>query len=248
MFSSGYISNALEFKVLKNKVGPQSLYLLGILASKGTLTAYSISQFEDKPHEAYKNVNKKVKRLLSLGLISKVKEDGTWLHNAIPCTLTEHGLYYILLNYYRFNYLILYSSPGSFFEKNSSKKLLTTFVYPYIKLETIKQLQNIHFFFELFNYLHKCCIMIHQALFRLRHVYANNTDSELSTENELINYRSTSLIRSWVVNFISSQSIDMLNEHERTMLSRDECFMKLAEIGYSEYRNSLERLKNSRHV
>ena len=110
-----------------------------------------------KVRMAYKNVLKRVKRLLSLQLIERVEVNKS-KHGAKYYKLTQHGIFQIVAMQ---GYLQIDTEKLHLFLFNHSDDLLfETFLFKYFEQQTIMGLSGLNLKHLVFEYLHKCCIDI----------------------------------------------------------------------------------------
>lgn len=129
----------------------------------------------------YKNVHKRIKKLYSLGLIDKVKQNNNagsnnegidnqkGKHGAIYYSLTPAGLFYILKNHLRASLTIILDH-----KKNS---LFEFYLFPIIDIRTIEKLTDEHIERTIFDYLGNCCHTIDNLLSSLEQVNRHHGDS-----------------------------------------------------------------------
>ena len=101
----------------------------------------------------YKNVNKRVRRLQELGLITEIKSKGESIHNAKFFALTSEGIFYLLTQF----------QPNSWdwLIKYKNNLIVKVLLYPYFEENTIKPLVMA---FEIGRYLRECCYIIQLAI------------------------------------------------------------------------------------
>jgi hypothetical protein len=132
--------------------------------ASGTNSAYKIYAEENSPDEptesktkdiqaysiAYKNVHKRVQKLLKYGLIEEIIIPGGFKHGARNYRLKTRGLVYI------FSKLL---APGNFIDFISSHHedlLFKTFLYPFLERRTIKN-ATYTLTKMISNYITECC-------------------------------------------------------------------------------------------
>jgi hypothetical protein len=124
---------------------------------------------------AYKNINKRVRGLLSLNLIQEIKTSGNNInkHNAKYYELTEFGIYQLFLNkpnalHIRELDTIKSANPPSsntliFFHNYHNSLLFESFLYPYFGKNTFFAMGD-YLLWDLYTYLANCCHKIKQEL------------------------------------------------------------------------------------
>ena len=172
-----YISKIVNFTNKVPEIDSVSLDLLKHFAWEKSLSAYQLcAKLKSTRSEmAYKNVNKRVRNLVSLNLIQETKADGNNInkHKARYYSLTEFGIYQLFLN--RLNALhireldtVKFNKPPSsnaliFFHDHQNSMLFASFLYPFFEKDTIFAIGN-YLLRDLFNYLADCCHRIEQKL------------------------------------------------------------------------------------
>lgn len=107
---------------------------------------------------SYKNVRKKVQRLLSLKLIEIAKTEST-KHGAVYFKLTSYGLFYLIWKHPA----LLVPRGEKIFENYKNNKLFQLFLYPYLG-NSLNKIQSVLIFDEIFNYLSDTCSAISRLL------------------------------------------------------------------------------------
>jgi DNA-binding HxlR family transcriptional regulator len=97
----------------------------------------------------YKNVNKRVRRLHELGLITKAK--GQSIHNAKFYAMTPEGIFYLLAGGW------IVTSDKTWIRNYKDNIFLKYLLEPYFQEDTI-EIYGIHF--DIGKYLYECCQMI----------------------------------------------------------------------------------------
>lgn len=122
---------------------------------------------------AYKNVNKRVNTLISLGLLEQADiNDAENKHKAKYYRLSEYGIYQLFLkspssvvikqsDVRRGNELA--SSASIFFNNYSSCQLFEIFLYPYFSKNTLFAIKD-RLLLDLYLYLSNCCHKIERSL------------------------------------------------------------------------------------
>jgi hypothetical protein len=163
-----YISCIYQSSRQGTRLDERSLDILEQFIWEKYLSAYQIhSKLKSTPRKlAYKNVNKRLKQLLSSDLLEKVESDSTnSKHNAIQFRLTEYGIYQLFLNRLSSiapNKIEVEEPPSpplnsvAFLRNYSDSDLFQIFVYPYFKKETLLAIGPI-ILFGVYSYLSTCC-------------------------------------------------------------------------------------------
>lgn len=237
MTLGGYMSTVQGFKAYNTQLSRDQLHLLARFVSRRSFSTYDLFK---SLRISYKNVHKKVQRLLALDLIQK--KPGVWRRDAKHYELTAQGLYYLFLNFSHISHWIVLNA-ASILSNYAGDILWATFLYPYIKLKTIKQIENIHFLFDIFNYLHECCTLVNQALSRWD--VDTNTGRKITHREALLGileYRTNALLFSLILEFISSRKGSELSDKERTILRLDDHFVKVTRELYQKFTLSYKNL------
>jgi hypothetical protein len=170
-----YISTIQSFD--SPEIDSMSLNILGQYAWEKSLSAYQIfaKLRSTNSKMAYKNVNKRVRGLVSLNLIQGTENHGNNInkHKAKYYSLTEFGIYQLFLN--KLNGLqireldtIKFNKPPSsntltFFHNYHNSLLFESFVYPYFERDTLFTVGH-YLLLDLYNYLGDRCHRINQIL------------------------------------------------------------------------------------
>ena len=135
---------------------------------------------------SYKNVHKRIQKLHKLGLISETKKNNdatTTKHGAIYYSLTTFGIFYNIKNrllLHNKNLIIDHRYDG----------LYENFLYPYIKFNTINQIDDIQFTIRVCGYLAKCCDDISEEVNSLKDIQLSGGYYSLVTSTkDLINLK-----------------------------------------------------------
>jgi len=156
----GYISEVVEPRPMEDIGYLEEEFLEFVL--EGTTSPYQIFRRLKKEDGmqpiAYKNVHRRIRKLLDLNMIEEIKTLGGFKHGARNFRLTTRGIVYIfselgapqskskiLLSYY------------------SANTLFKTFLYPYLEANTIKS-ATYSLFRLIENYLEECCRITRYAL------------------------------------------------------------------------------------
>lgn len=140
---------------------------------------------------SYKNVHKKIRKLLSFHLIEE-KEVHEPKHGAIYYRLSEFGIYYLFLKRLdgilfdqvalKKSQIIVFNATN-FLKYYSTNALFEIFLYPYFDKETILSINSPDFIIEIFRYLHDCCKEIDNMLSLL-----NNNMRQIPILKELFSW------------------------------------------------------------
>ena len=176
---SRYISIIAQHYHKKPELDYISLNILEQFSWDKFLSAYNIYTKLRLPSErfyrrmAYKNVNKRVHELFSLGLIEQTYPgSGLNKHKAKYYRLTEYGIYRLFLN--RLSSVVVNQSKLreshyltinmlTFFNNYQTSILFELFIYPYFEIRTLFTIWN-YLFFDIYGYLSDCCHKIEPKL------------------------------------------------------------------------------------
>ena len=185
MVSKEFISEIKDYKTI-SLGSTERAFLLLILV--GNSSAYKIFLHLKNPKlttlkpMAYKNVHKRVKRLLSLGLIEELDEK--FKRNAINYRLTSRGIFQYLLTGNTIPFLL-----NKYQDKNNV--IIQTILYQFFEEETMSKFLTMPRYFSLGDYLRKCCEGILKKLeeYRSRRFKTDLRD-EIDTviQNEIKNF------------------------------------------------------------
>jgi hypothetical protein len=154
-----------------------SLGILEQFAWKEYLSAYILfSRLNSMDIKiAYKNVNTRVHKILSSGLIYKVQSynGSNNKRKAIFYKLTEYGIFQLFLS--RINSLLfnqyelrksqaVSSSSKTFFHNYTKSRLFELFVYPYFDNNTLSAIGDYNLWSRLYYYLEECCRLVESEL------------------------------------------------------------------------------------
>jgi hypothetical protein len=167
MVLSGYINAIYKFKSSDTEIGPVALNILQQFPTKEYLSAYQVySNLKGTNLEmAYKNVHKRIQRLIELRLIKAQVQKKNVKHGAIYYRLTEDGIYHLFLKGLQglmFDHVsfkketVIVPVSKKFVQHYHDNALFKTFLYPYFDKKTI-QSANDFLLSDLFYYLHDCC-------------------------------------------------------------------------------------------
>jgi hypothetical protein len=159
MLPSGYMRIADNFRSKGVDIGLVATEILEEFAEGKDLSAYQVYLLLKATYfkMAYKNVHKRIQRLVSLNLIerqeAKKAELGATDHGAKYYRLTEEGIYQLLR---RAPAKLAIVNIEKFFEFCSKSMLFDAFLYPYFEKKTLRLLRK-DWLIKLFLYLHDCC-------------------------------------------------------------------------------------------
>ena len=205
--SYGYISVLRENYRKKPELDHISLNILEQFAWEKCLSAYGIhkklNSSSDRYYRkmAYKNLNKRVHELFSLGLIERTSHGKIVnYHNAEYYRLTEYGVYRLFLN--RLSSIVVNQfnlrksqeisiNMLTFFNNYQNSTLFKLFIFPYFEKQTLIAIWN-YLFFDLYCYLGESC---HRIQPKLEHgiIPISETMFSLEKDSEQNDYKSLSL-------------------------------------------------------
>ena len=163
----GYILFLQKFDNWDKNLGPITTEVLAQFTRTAELSAYQVCKNLEN-HTSYKNVHKKVKFLLSLGLIQESKKG--WKHGAIYYNLSPYGVFYLF-----FKDIAVPRYLGDLLETYANDNLFRELLYPYFQKTTLRQLESIYFALVIRSYLHECCKGIMSRLNYIRGVAELNS-------------------------------------------------------------------------
>lgn len=121
----------------------------------------------------YKNVRKRIIRLLYLGLIEEIKEERRY-RRAIKYKATSLGLFQRFLNQQEDPVSI------SVLETHKGSIILQTILFKYFEYETIKEFRRYHALSYVTNYLTRCCEVILERIESLQRKNYSELDGYLA--------------------------------------------------------------------
>jgi hypothetical protein len=151
---------------------------------------------------AYKNVHKRIRRLQTLKLIKELNKK--FSRKAKKYTLTNKGLFQLMLSKYAFNVAFYLSSSYI----NIKGYLINTILFQFFEEETIKEFFTYFRQMELAEYLRNCCEAIQKKVDQLTSSYTGFNNQIFSTELE-------DLIKNEARNFIFKIVVDREKNYER---------------------------------
>jgi hypothetical protein len=176
----GYIYEVIGPTRMDGYIGPLEEEFLEFIL-RGTSSAYQIfsrlKKEKDMSPIAYKNVHRRIKKLLELNMIEEIKTQNGFKHGARNFRLNTRGIVYIFseLGVPHKNEILL-----SYYSENT---LFKTFLYPYLETNTIKS-ATYSLLKVIENYLEECCRITRYALHWMTD-YADPTDPNTTWENML---------------------------------------------------------------
>jgi hypothetical protein len=157
-----YVYEISKFPNRNAKLGFAAMQILKRFLLSDATSSYDVFNYlksKGKPTMAYKNVNRWVRKLLSLNLIEKSQTESRY--GAKYYRLTTGGIFHIL---YEFKDLVVEDGNNQrFFKIYHNNIIFKTLLYPYFDLETVLQRST-----ELLEYLGRCCEVTDKALRRLK--------------------------------------------------------------------------------
>jgi hypothetical protein len=119
--------------------------------SRQKLWIYKLTQKQQPNPMDYKNVHKRVKRLYELNLIEKEGKQSE--RGAIYYRLSTGGIYYLIHNKSR-EFITLLKNV---LQNHSDNIIFKIFLDPYIKRDTLLQIESTSRISKICSYLHECC-------------------------------------------------------------------------------------------
>jgi len=166
--------DALRYMLSLVQKGPISLTheeerVLGLFAHTRLTSTYMIWKSLNLSHKiAYKNVHKKVAKLLNLELIRIVKKSEK--HGAIYYQLTSLGIFYSIQSHY-------YPQFSKLIDNYSNDEILNIFLYPYFEKHTIRSLNSGIITGIILDYLRDCLRAIYSEVYSIM----MNTRQDMTT-------------------------------------------------------------------
>jgi len=119
----------------------------------GYVTKYQLYKLQKERNRviSYKNIHRRVEKLLRNQLIREITVEGGYKHGARKFVLTERGLTFLISE---FPVLL-----PQFIQMYKDSILFKTFIFKYFELKTIKYATN-SLLRLLENYLHECCLLV----------------------------------------------------------------------------------------
>jgi hypothetical protein len=167
-----YVSEISNFSNRNYNLGPGASKILLQFANHPYISTYQIFSLLKKRGDAYKlaykNVHKRIQKLLSLNLIEKVdlqsirdplKES---IHNPTYYRLSTGGLFHLI--YKETSSLQFLSGTKKMFQNYSQNIIFKTLLYPYFKKQTLLKMNTLMVFTEILSYLNKCCAMTNKII------------------------------------------------------------------------------------
>ena len=170
----GYISLVGNYCLNNQDIVRLNLNTLELFLQKECNSVYQIYSYLKSTglKVSYKNVHKKIRKLLLLQLIEE-QEVYEPKHGAIYYRLSEYGIYYLFLKNLdgilfdqlalKKSQIIVFNAPN-FLKYYSTNALFETFLYPYFDKGTILSINSPNFIIKIFRYLHDCCKEIDNML------------------------------------------------------------------------------------
>lgn len=153
-YMSEYASNISDFASRNKSIGPEAKRILRYFISSGSLSVSDVfkKMIPTGIWSAYKNVHKKVQRLLSLNLITKDKTYKS-KRGEIMYRLTSEGIFYILSN----SEFMFKGEVKRLFFYYGDDQFFYEFVYPYLSRESILNISDELFFIDLSRHIRDIC-------------------------------------------------------------------------------------------
>jgi hypothetical protein len=225
-----YIFEITEPTQIHNIGQSEEVFLEFIL--EGTTSPYQIfsrlKKEEAMPRLAYKNVHRRIKKLLDLNMIEEIKTEGGFKHGARNFRLTTRGIIYTFTELGappKSNMLLSYYSENTLFK---------TFLYPYFEANTIKS-ATYSLFRLIENYLEECCRITRYAL-EWQTGYADLIDPKTTRGDildsppiQILQYQLNWHIQSFILK-LSIMTEDIIDWHNYTNVS-DEARMRFPSMG-----------------
>jgi hypothetical protein len=170
---SNYIEEISSFPDRNMALGLVEDEFLGYFAQNPCLSAYQLCSLHNSPQKLwiskrihkkerrpmiYKNVHKRVKRLYELNLIEKEEKESE--RGAIYYRLSTGGIYYLIHNKSR-DFIDLLKKV---LQNHSDNIIFKRFLDPYVKRDTILQIESSSRKSQICSYLHDCCDETERAI------------------------------------------------------------------------------------
>jgi hypothetical protein len=165
MVPSEYMSQVMKFNNLDIDIGPVALSILEHFVEKPEFSAYQMYKVLEKTvfKIEYKNVHKRIQRLLNLGFISRV-EKAKSKRNAVYYRLASEGFFYFLR---KERQSII--KGQQIFENYGLDSSFQALLYSFIDYSTIIKMKNLEFYAEILHYMKQCCEEIYNILISIKH-------------------------------------------------------------------------------
>jgi hypothetical protein len=182
-----YMLSLVESKrdILDEQVGPNVDNALLVIARNPGLSIYKCYEYlnndykqKKKKNLGYVNVYTRIKKLENLGLIKKAEVginnySKTDINREFCYSVSTLGLYYIFMKN-------LISSDIDIILKNRNDDLFKIFLYPYIEIDTLEQLEGRDIVSAIFKYLVNCAKIIDSVVVdHLIRTERNNGDIQM---------------------------------------------------------------------
>lgn len=186
----GYISELYRQRTFDKPLSKVTNNILSLFVKKKGTSTYQCFKYLKTEYEkfgktiAYKNVYKRIQKLLSYKLIEIVtNEDYEKIkHGAIYYSLTPLGIFYMFENDIVRDKTIM--------QEHSQDKLFLLFLYPYINSKTIQSLTDGFIMGNIITYLKKCCKRINEYYWtRIKELSKGNFTYRLSMSYTKTNYK-----------------------------------------------------------
>ncbi|HSF50414.1 MAG TPA: hypothetical protein VLA74_06610 [Nitrososphaeraceae archaeon] len=149
MDTIGYIYHLYELQKKFSEPGEAPKQLLPLFAINKYITTYQCFKELNKQKKiSYKNVHKRVKKLLELGLIKEVTNNIPTKHGSIFYKLSSFGIYYIFLAI-RIDKIAI----QKLFENYLNDDLFDKVLFQYIEKKTIKAIKSLVILDNIFNFI-----------------------------------------------------------------------------------------------
>ena len=164
MLASEYMSDVMRFNNLEIDIGPVALSILEHFVDKPEFSTYQIYKALKTTifKLEYKNVHKRIQRLIELNFIRKVDKEKS-KRNAIYYRLTSEGFFYFLR---KERQSII--KGQQIFENYGSDKSFQALLYPYIDSSTIVKMNSLEFYVEVLLHMKQCCEEIYNRLYSIK--------------------------------------------------------------------------------
>ena len=238
---NGYILEL--YKIQKNftGLGEAEKQILPLIAEKNCFSTYQCYKELNKQKKiSYKNVHKKVKKLLEPGILKEVSKNGK--HGSIYYKLSSFGIYFIFLTLkiepFRLTKLI---------ENYPNDGLFEYFLYQFIDRKTIKEIKSYSILAEIYIFLKECCSNI-EYYFSLKKF--SKPEKYRGSHIRLIDYIVNNLYIYFNCEIERSSSnlcMRILN-HTEDELDKTDNFERITSLKLlskdQRFRNTLQQLKN----
>lgn len=234
-YRSKYASGIVNFASRKIPIGPEARRILRYFIGSSRLSVSDISR-KMKPTgywSAYKNIHKKVQRLLLLNLITQDKGYES-KRGEIMYRLTSEGVFYLLMNsifLFREDLkgLVKYYGGDDFFYE---------FVYPYLSKESILKIIDEVFFIDLSQHMRDICYKLNA----MADYEEESCKLETNPKNQIAVEPPLKQVLLMPLRMSLMNSCEYLDKKDLTVLSYDVRFMKEYNKRTNQYESMRKKL------